>query len=159
MKKTFFALLCLILCIGLFSCGAREETPSSTESPGGNESPSEFDIDIKLVDLLNEIKKSPSGYNDKEVTILGTILLEDSTVFLVNYYKKHIGNTALDRYNFEMDLSSGEKIEIRILSEIELAVVETGDYAEIVGTVKIQDGNFYLDNCKCSIIATLQERS
>ena len=159
MKKTFFALLCLILCIGLFSCGAREETPSSTESPGGNESSSEFDTDIKIVDLLNEIKKSPSEYNDKEVTISGTILLEDSTVFLVNYYEKHIGKTDMDRYYFKINLSRREKIEIRILSEIELAVVETGDYAEIVGTVKIQDGNFYLDNCKCSIIATQQERS
>lgn len=185
--KKIFAVLCLTLCFvptfGVSSCkpdvsessytSSIEEDSSlidnveesSVEESSVEESSVEDSSveDSNLIDTVEElkiaIKKNPYEYADTQVSINGTIYIHIDngikTIRLVDYFgdMRGIGGST----SFEVGLYASPKIEIK-MSNDSYCLFETGDYVNMIGTVKISNGMIYLDDCKYTTILTHEER-
>ena len=60
----------------------------------------------------------------------------------------------MDRLNAKKEAS----IKVILSNTVQSSVVESGDYVEITGIVKITDEGIYLDNCKCTVLIAQEER-
>ncbi len=146
MKK----LLSILFCIGIIFCLASCQNPSgnseNTESSSTNTEPvASFD---SVDDFKIAIKKNPKLYVDKYVTVKG-------------YANKLLSVKVwlFDELPEDDELwDDRARIEVVITDNILFAVVEDKDYIEVGGTVKISDGEIYLDNCTYTMITAYEER-
>ena len=153
MKKRILSFsLCVILSFSLFSCVEQDNNIGETETANMDDNdPYTFST---VSELKNAIKKNPKHYNNKDITIQGTIMKVDSDTLLVDFSGSTLG--AMERYEIKKD--SSRYIAIVIPDDILSAVLETGDYIKLSGTVRISEGEIYLDNCEYTMIATRDER-
>jgi hypothetical protein len=108
-------------------------------------------------DLYAAIKSNPIAYTGQIIKIIGTIYHFDSVfddseaVYLYSGNSNDIptggGVTASAWIKEKQKLK--ELIEVRLLSDLQYTVLETGDYVKIYGIVVIYDGDIYLDWCEC----------
>lgn len=144
MKRLLSIILCICLLLCLTSCGGdTEETESSSTSTK----------QTYVEDLKIAIKKNPTGYNGKQITVEGYACLYSNVIYLCDIY---YGTNAMDRFEFNKNTKS--KIEIVITDDVLLSVLGNGDYIKVTGKVKIAEGEFYLDNCTYTMITTYEER-
>lgn len=106
--------------------------------------------------LLTAIKKNPEAYHNKQVKIFGMILTYEHETFnrkeivLIDYK----GETLPDndgyqaRYLKRNKIEAKQAIEVTMLNDLQYTVAETGDYVNLYGTVKITNGEIYLDKCQ-----------
>lgn len=154
LNKSFSVILCLLLCFGFCSCEIYYKSHSGTETSFYVSTSNKDDGDLFTFESVDElkvaIKKEPKYYNDMQVTVKGTAIAYDS-VLLVDFSGSDFG--AMERYEAKKN-----SITIIITDDILYSVLETGDYIEVYGTVKISNGEFYLDNCRYTMIKTANER-
>ena len=158
--KTYIPMFLMIaLCVALLfcvSCANNSGSPDMTEITSAEQTDDGDPFTFSTVsELKNAIKKNPKYYNDEEITILGTAMTIDSEVLLVDFSGSSLG--AMDRYEIRQD--TNRYITILIPDDVLLTVLETGDYIRLSGTVKISDGEIYLDDCEYTMIKTYEERS
>ena len=134
MKKMTLRLCALIMCIIPFfvftACKGNGEIENSSAS-----SQSEEYTPIK--DLLSAIKKNPTEYNDKKVSIKGTILKEEGKTVLLDYHQnissetgEVTGSDLLFGVQQRYEAKSKPSIEVVLLDNIQSYVVESWDYVE-----------------------------
>ena len=152
--KLMSVALCVTLAFSFCSCefyykshGKMETSIDVSTSIYNDEDPFAFG---SVDELKNAIKKEPKYYNDMQVTVKGTAIAYDS-VLLVDFSGSDFGT--MERYEAKKN-----SITIIITDDILYSVLETGDYIEVYGTVKISNGEFYLDNCRYTMIKTANER-
>ena len=157
--KKLLAVLILILCvIPTFHIASCKGDPTENSYTSATEKdPSSIDT-VKELNIA--IKKNPNEYADTQISINGTIYIYIDnngvkTTSLVDYSgdMRGIGGTS-----FDVVLYSSPKIEIK-MSNDSYSLFETGDYVNIVGTVKISNVTIYLNDCTYTTILTLEERS
>ena len=157
MKKLFivilvitFSMFCLSSCEFYYkSYGEMETSIDIATSINDDGDPFTF----RSVDELKiAIKKEPKYYNDMQVTVNGTVIAYDDSVLLADLSGSGVGL-------MEEFYARQNSITIIITDDILYSVLETGDYIEVYGTVKISNGEFYLDNCRYTMIKTANERA
>lgn len=106
--------------------------------------------------LLMAIKKNPEAYHNKQVKVFGMIFTYEHETFnrkeiaLIDYK----GETLPDTDGFKARFFKNDKIEakqaieVTMLNDLQYTVAETGDYVNLYGTVRITNGEIYLDKCQ-----------
>ena len=147
MKNIIIKICCIALCIVTVFCftSCKKNTQNSLEST------SIVKEQNPIADLITAIKKNPDEYNNKEVTVKGTIDKESSGTTLYDWNGTW---GVMDRLNAKKEAS----IKVILSNTVQSSVVESGDYVEITGIVKITDEGIYLDNCKCTVLIAQEER-
>lgn len=155
MKKLCSTFLGIILAtISLFpftSCKSYENTASNSES-------SSVEKYEPIKELLLAIKKNPTEYNNKEVTIKGTFLEENGETVLLDYHQKKAVDsdeiTGSVRFGVEERHQARQKTKITVVlkKEVSSYVIDSWDYIEVTGTVKITEAGIYLDDCQCRVL-------
>ena len=148
MKKLCSTFLSIILAtVSLFpftSCKSYENTASNSES-------SSVEKYEPITELLLAIKKNPTEYNNKEVTINGTFLEENGETVLLDYHQSAGSNLQFgveERYQAR----NKTKIAVVLKKEVSSYVIDSWDYIEVTGTVKITEAGIYLDDCQCRVL-------
>ena len=158
MKKYTVILLVIVLSAAVVFCascannsGNSDITETMREEQTDDGDPFTFST---VSELKNAIKKNPKYYNNKEITIQGTVMKSDSDTLLVDFNGSSLG--AMERYEIKQD--SSRYIAIVVPDDILSAVLETGDYINLNGTVRILEGEIYLDHCEYTMVMTRDER-
>lgn len=170
MKNIIIKIYCIALCIVTVFCFASCKTenpssptverPSSTvERPSSTVESSSSTVEklSPIADLLQAIKKNPTKYNNKSVSLKGTIYKKDGITLLLDFHDDidfELTGGVQERYEAQRHPS----IEVILLDNIQSYVVESWDYVKITGTIKITSEKIYLANCECTIILTKDER-
>ena len=177
MRKILTNIICIAICFSCILClsSCRKDKTENTPAPSAKEEIWDdklLESDPKGVayyeyfktvgELLDAIKRNPDLYNNKEIKVIGTIYRDDNNMLLIDYSavsgNMPTGTSLMDEYLFEQSLNTYNKIEILITSDAQYAVAENGDYVKIYGTIRLEREHIYIDNCRCDLIATLNER-
>ena len=164
MKNFIIRICCIALCIVTVFCftSCKDNNPTSS-----SESTSVAEKISPIKDLLTAIKKNPTKYNNKEVSVKGTILKENGKTILLDYHDyieskpSSSGITYSDIllvYEERNKAKNKPSIELILLDNVQSYVVESWDYVQIKGIVRITSEKIYLDNCHCTIILSHDER-
>jgi predicted RNase H-like nuclease (RuvC/YqgF family) len=123
----------------------------STSNPGNVTYSYEF---TTVNALIAAIKSNPEAYHNKKVKVFGMIFTYESDnkkeFALIDYKGEELSYS----YDFKARLFKNEKIEakeaidVTLSSDLQYTVAETGDYVNLYGTVKITNGEIYLDKCQ-----------
>lgn len=156
----------LICCFTLCSCSKKDIqeniTDLKTEAPG--ESDTDSNNSFKTInDLIIAIQKNPSVYSSKKVIVEGTILKKDDYTAICDLSDVSDLSAAMAfdvaEYSIYRNYKAENKcIDIKIYDDLTYAIVGSGDYVKLSGTVKVADGEVYLDNCECEVIKSLSGR-
>lgn len=136
MKKRILCIaICVLLVFSLVSCGQTNE----------------FDT---VAALKSAIKKDPS-LEEQQVSVKGSILKEDDGIVLTDY----IRDSWADGYSplFGIEAKRHTNITVIISEDKKVMLLDSGDYVEIIGTVKISDDDIYLDECDYKIITSIYD--
>lgn len=146
--------LCAVIALGT-SCtnnsGNSDLTESKQEEQTDDGDPFTFST---ISELRNAIKKNPTYYNDNKITVTGTILEHDGDILLVDF-----NGSSYDAKEYSEIIRNKRKhIRVVISDDVSVAVLERGDYIKLNGTVRIANGEIYLDNCEYTMLITCDER-
>lgn len=145
MKKRILSIaLCVILSFGLFSCG--EHDNDNTTNIDDND-PYTFDT---VAELKSAIKKNPGQYEDKQVSVEGSIVTKENSIILSDA----VGDGGA---MFRADALRSPNITIIIANDKKVTLLDNGDYVKICGAVKISDDEIYLDNCDYEMIKSIYD--
>lgn len=107
--------------------------------------------------LLKAIKSNPTAYSNKQVSVYGMILAyardSQKSIALIDYKGEDVSFTDdlfgyYDARRFKDDKKEAkEAIDVTFSSDLQYTVAETGDYVNLYGTVRITNGEIYLDKC------------
>ena len=149
MKKRILSIaLCAILSFSLFSCGEQDNNVGETETVNIDDNdPYTFDT---VADLKSAIKKKPGQYENKQVSVEGSIVIKDNRVILSDA----VGDGGA---MFRADALRSPNITIIMINNKTVTLLDDGDYVKIYGTVKISDAEIYLDNCDYEMIKSIYE--
>ena len=151
MKRVLILVLCVILILCFVSCeliGDETETETETTSVIDDNDPYTFE---SVADLIIAIKKYPSQYEDKQITVKGLILKNTDGITLRD--KLWDGDSLID----ELNGKKSPQITILMSTETKITLLESGDRVKIIGTIKISDVEIYLDNCEYEMIKSIYE--
>ena len=114
-------------------------------------------------DLIIAIKRNPTAYRNKEVTVTGTILKKNTYIAICDLSYVADLSASLDFSVREYSVYTNCKennmcIDIIIYDDMAYAAVTSGDYVKLSGSIKAADGALYLDDCECEIIKFASER-
>ena len=105
--------------------------------------------------LLSAIKSNPTAYNNKQVKVFGMIFTYENNnkkeIALIDYKNEDISFSSNDfeaRFFKNSKVEAKEAIEVTLSNDLQYTVAETGDYVNLYGTVKITNGEIYLDKCQ-----------
>ena len=142
MKKRILCIaLCVILIFSFSSCRQTEETADDND---------QYTFDT-VADLKSAIKKDPSLYEDNKVTVKGSISKMGDGIILTDYS----GDGGV---MFQVEAKRHANITVIISEDKKVMLLDSGDYVEIIGTVKISDVDVYLDECDYKIITSIYDR-
>lgn len=144
MKKRILSIaLCVILSFSLFSCIEQDNNVGETETVNIDDNdPYTFDT---VAELKSAIKKNPGEYENKQVTVEGSIVKNDNQVILSDA----VGDGGV---MFRQNARKSPNITIIMIDDKKNTLLDDGDYVKIHGTVKISDVEIYLDNCDYEMI-------
>lgn len=148
MKRLMVLCLVVITVVLLVGCGETNNisNEASVNSLVDDGDPFTFE---KVAELKSAIKKQPSQYEDKQVTVKGGIFeIQDYTA---------LSNICGSGVKFGLEALKQPYIKIVMSEEVKHSLLEEGDYVKIIGTVKITDDEIYLDNCTYEMIETVYE--
>lgn len=155
-----------IFCISMLSCFVScdmiqmHQSAETTETTETEEDMFSFD---SVYDLIIAIKKNPSAYGNEKVTVQGTIFKQGDYTAICDISDVSDLSTSSDfsvsgYAVYRNCKKTNHGIDIEFYNDISYAVVTTGDYVELSGTVKTINGEIILDNCECEIIKFASER-
>ena len=106
--------------------------------------------------LLTAIKNNPEAYHNKQIKVFGMIFTYDTenynrkAIALIDYKGEVLSyDSGFKARFFKNDkIEAKEAIEATLSSDLQYTVAETGDYVNLYGTVKIINGEIYLDKCQ-----------
>ena len=110
--------------------------------------------------LISAIKKNPEAYHNKQVKVFGMLLTYNTYdsnkkyikfVSLFDYKNENISFSPDDyaaEYLMRIKSETKEAIDVKLSSDLQYTVAETGDYVNLYGIVKITNGEIYLDKCQ-----------
>jgi hypothetical protein len=115
--------------------------------------------------LLSAIKKNPNEYVNKQVKVVGTAYnTKTNGVFETVLFDMSSSESFPDTPSSEFEIENhvflkrkrenGELITIEITDEVMLTVLESGDYIKLYGTVRVANGEIYLDWCSYDRISS-----
>lgn len=140
MKKRILCIaLCVILIFSFSSCRQTEETADDND-------PYTFDT---VAALKSAIKKDPS-LEEQQVTVKGSILKSEDGIILTDYS----GDGGV---MFQVEAKRHANITVIISEDKKVMLLDSGDYVEIIGIVKISDVDVYLDECDYNIITSIYD--
>lgn len=107
-----------------------------------------------VADLMKEIKKNPTSYNNVQIKVVGTAYNGEANNKQETYlFDKPSGQSLNSEFDYQYLIwklnrdSSNTLISIKIADDIQLAVLSSGDYIKLYGTIRIANGKIYLDQC------------
>lgn len=109
--------------------------------------------------LITAIKKNPEAYHNKQVKVFGMLLTYEGYDSNKDYVKflslfDYNGENVSFNENYEArsfyynKIEAKQAIDVTLSSDLQYTVAETGDYVNLYGTVKITNGEIYLDKCQ-----------
>lgn len=148
-------ILCMILSASMCGCvtinidgQSKDETQAETDritvkEPETTLQENSYSFNT-VADLLAAIKADPYKYANKEVQVKGTLAKCEDILALVD-----ISEPLSSYYGVELryQVKNNPSINIKITDDILYSVAEHNDHLQITGTVKISNGEIYLDNC------------
>lgn len=146
--------LCIVPVFCLASCNDDASISSSSSS-------SVVEMPSPIKELKLAIKKNPTEYHNKLVTLQGTIVKEDGKTILYDYHyyrsdsdssSEIAADSLIAGVQERAEIKKKESIEVILLDNVQSYVVESYDYVQIVGTVRITSNGIYLDKCACTIL-------
>lgn len=153
-KKKFFCIaMCMVLVFGLSSCTefcaeySKNNEDTETSEYSDYNVPYTFD---SVADLKSAIKKNPKQYENKQVSVEGSIYKTDDGTILTDA----IGDGGV---KFRTEATKRPNITIIISDDKILALLDSGDYVELNGTVRISDTGVFLDGCNYKMIKSIYE--
>lgn len=178
MKKTLKAVCMIALCVALSCCimsceiSFPIETDNTTKADNTTEATEEVTSDKKssysfdtVEELIIAIKKNPATYKNRQIEVLGTAIKDD---YEGNSYIVDDSDFDFSSVDSSFDVQyyvwlktqkeTNATISVVITDELSYAVVSTGDYVKMRGTVKVSNGEIYLDDCECEIVKCASER-
>ncbi|MBE6582330.1 MAG: hypothetical protein E7648_03600 [Ruminococcaceae bacterium] len=116
-----------------------------------------------VLELMTAIKKNPSAYNNKQVKVIGTAIKKETngereTLLLDLSSGEVLPDTSSTSFDIEYYIwlqrkeETGKIIDITIADDVFYAVLKTGDYIKLYGTVCISNGEIDLDKCSYDLI-------
>lgn len=150
MKRILSILLCLVFCLGLSACNRADTDPAEeTTATTVDNDPYTFGSVVKAKDA---IKKDPALYENKQITVDGTVIWKEGSLTLSNY--RCVGAfEGMQRYY----AYRAPAITIVMSDKKMNTLLEDGDYVKITGTVKISDTEIYLDACEYEMIDSIYD--
>ena len=169
MKRFFKYIVSFVVCISMLLCSVSCDTSKMSQETDTTEITTVTENDMfsfdSVNDLITAIKKNPTTYNKKQVNVLGTVIKDDyegnSYIVDDDDFDFSYVNSSFDvRYYawLKTQKETNATMSVVITDDVSYAVVATGDYVKMHGTVKIHDGKIYLDDCECEIITCASER-
>lgn len=149
-KRILVVSLSFVLCLGLSSCDSVVESSiEETTASINNSNPYILD---SVASLKAAIKRNLSMYENKRITITGTIVKRDSSIILSD-----IAPTKDNGGMFRFDALKMPNITIIFQDDKTTVLLDSGDYVKIFGTVKISNSEIYLDDCEYEIIKSIYD--
>ena len=150
MKKILSILLILVLSMNLFACDKPDTNEiSETTATTVDNDPYTFGSVVKAKDA---IKKDPTLYENKQITVDGTVIWKKESLTLSSY--RCVGTfEGMQRYY----AYKAPDIMIVMSDKKMNALLEDGDYVKIIGTVKISETEIYLDSCQYEMIESIYD--
>ena len=146
MKRILSILLCIVFCLGLSACNRADTDPTEeTTATTDDNDPNTFETVAKA---KAAIKKEPSRYENNRITVKGSVLKRDNGIILSD--ARGDGGVM-----FRAEALRSPNITIIMSDEKLVALLESGDYVKITGTVKISDAEIYLDACEYEMIDSI----
>ena len=111
-----------------------------------------------VFELMTAIKKNPSAYNNKQVKVVGTIYKQkvsgvESKILLDKNSFPSLSSSDIQHYIWKAESNEANTlIDIVIADTVMDTVLGTGDYIKLYGTVRISNGEIYLDKCSYDLI-------
>lgn len=168
MKMFFKYIGSFIVCVSMLLCVAScdiLQISKDTETTEVATTPQSDSISFDTVnDLIIAVKRNPSTYADKKVTVKGTILKEKDYYTAVCDLSDISDLSYSSGFDFEAYLIYDKYkeynycIDIEFCDDFTYAVSSKGDYVELCGTVMVSNGELILGNCECEIIEFASER-
>lgn len=154
MKKYTVILLMIVLSAAVVFCasctnnrGNSNITETMREEQTDDGDPYTFNT---VADLKAAIKKNPEQYENKQVSVEGSIVFNDNRVILSDA----VGDGGVQ---FRLNALKSPNITIIMTSDKKATLLDDGDYVKIYGTVKISAVEIYLDNCDYEMIKSIYE--
>jgi hypothetical protein len=128
---------------------------AESSGSGGTTSSYEFS---SVNALLKAIKNNPTAYSNKQVCVYGMIIAytwnDEKNIALIDYKGEDIsfpdgnygGYKALRLVDDKIEAK--EAIDAIFSNDLQYTVAETGDYVNLYGTVRVANGEIYLDECQ-----------
>ena len=109
--------------------------------------------------LVEAIKKAPSEYYNKNVKVLATVYRNDKgSITIFDTSDEYVTNN-MSSIEFLIRLNRTVNLDAHISDNMQYAVVASGDFVKLYGTVKTANGEVYLDNCQYDMISSVTERT
>lgn len=104
-------------------------------------------------ELYLAIKSNPTAYNNKQVKVYGmlfTYKTSNKSIGLIDYKGEEFPSSSslLAGVFLDEKIEAKTGIKVTLSNDLEYTVAETGDYVNLYGTVKISNGEIYLDKCQ-----------
>ena len=144
MKRIIAVLLLASLIIGLAGCFNFDYSPTETSSTDG--SLAAFDTVEKL---RIAARKYPEQYISKQISVKGYASTREWNSKRVWLYDNLLANNEL--------YDDRPRIEVIIPDSIKLALIEEGDYIDVLGILEVIDGELVLTNCTYMLLRTHEE--
>ena len=109
--------------------------------------------------LLSAIQKAPKEYNDKQVKVVGSFYNDDDVVALFDWestddYAIAESNRSAKKVRWKSDkFESKEMVDIVFLVDVPSAMLITKNYIKLYGTIRIDNGKVYIENCDYELIS------
>ena len=164
MKKVLSIVLCVVLCLALFSCGEESETSEKDASDThiiNKDNVHKFD---SIANLKSAVKKDAEKYENMQVSVKGSILKNNGKIVIIENQLTEEQLTSINsggefsiRHSREKIIEQSIHMAVIILNDKKVAILDDGDYVEIYGTVKISNTGIYLDSCDYEMIQSIYE--
>ena len=155
---------CIVMCLGLFACSQTDEiadnaTNDTTPETTDDNDPYTFE---SVQDLKLAIKKNPEMYENKQVTVKGSILKTEGQVIVSDAAPLHVGDTyngssLMAEREFRQEANAKPNIGIVMSKDNMSTLLDSGDYVKIIGVVTITNFSVYLNNCTYEMIKSIYE--
>jgi hypothetical protein len=147
MKKILSLMLCVGLVLCFLACGQADSSSAVQTTVADDGDPYTFETVAKA---KAAIKKEPVRYESSRITVKGSIVTRDNGIILSDFR----GDGGL---MFIAEALRYPNITIVMSSKKTSALLESGDYVKIIGTVTITETEIYLDDCEYKMIASIYD--
>ena len=152
------------MCLSLSACSQPDEptdTANTDTTPVTTDDNDPYTFEL-VQDLKLAIKKNPEMYENKQITVKGSILKTDGKVIVSDAAPLSIddtfnGSTLMAEVEFRKRANANPNIAIVMSKDNTATLLDSGDYVKIIGTVTITNSEVYLGSCTYEMIKSIYE--